>query len=399
MGNSLKAYLVLLLIIFGFIAFVEFTADKPINWAKTYNEKDKIPYGTFILFEELNNLFPESDITQIKTTPYEFFDPLYDYESEDYTIDGTYLHIDEYTTIDEVSGTELATYASKGHSVFIASKVMPYSFLDSLNVSVKSDYSFKGKASLKLENPKFKKDSIQITENLDNIYFNSFDSNKTTVLGQQKIGDSLYPNFIKVNYHDGFVFLHTQPAVFTNFMLLKDQINANYAANCLSYIPNSDILYKSKNSIYSDLSRSKLRYILSKKSLRYAWYLGLTSLVLFLIFNAKRKQRIIKEIKPLENTTVAFTKTIGNLYYETKDHNNLINKKITYFLEYLRRVYFVDTQVLDEKFIKSIALKANKSKSDIQTLVDKIADLRAKQQCTEQDLLDLNTLIEDFYKQ
>ena len=81
-----------------------------------------------------------------------------------------------------------------------------------------------------------------------------------------------------------------------------------------------------------------------------------------MIFNAKRKQRIVKVVKPLENTTVAFTKTIGNLYYETKDHNNLIDKKITYFLEYIRRVYYLDTQMLNEKFIKNLTSNLEKIK-------------------------------------
>ena len=118
---------------------------------------------------------------------------------------------------------------------------------------------------------------------------------------------------------------------------------------------------------------------------------------MFLIFNAKRRQRIVKEIKPHENTTVAFTKTIGNLYYETKDHNNLVEKKITYFLEYLRRVYFLDTQVLDERFTKLLIQKSGKDKEQIQQLVKSIVHLKAKPQCTEADLIHLNKQIEDFY--
>ena len=119
--------------------------------------------------------------------------------------------------------------------------------------------------------------------------------------------------------------------------------------------------------------------------------------MLFLIFNAKRRQRIVKEIKPHENTTVAFTKTIGNLYYETKDHNNLVEKKITYFLEYLRRVYFLDTQVLDERFTKLLIQKSGKDIEQIQQLVKSIVHLKAKPQCTEADLINLNKQIEDFY--
>ena len=46
--------------------------------------------------------------------------------------------------------------------------------------------------------------------------------------------------------------------------------------------------------------------------------------------------------------------------YETKDHDNLIEKKITYFLEYIRRVYYLDTQILNDKFVKNLSLKSGK---------------------------------------
>ena len=203
--------------------------------------------------------------------------------------------------------------------------------------------------------------------------------------------------FIKTTYKKGTFYLHLQPSVYTNFSLLKSKKHQAYIENTLGYLPNAPIFYKSKIRLGTPVSGSKLRFILSQPALRYAWYLGLILLVLFIIFNAKRKQRVVKTITPLGNSTLEFIKTIGNLYYETKDHNNLVDKKITYFLEYIRRVYYLDTQVLDEKFVKNLALKTNRSKKDITTLVNAIAQLRAKPEVTEQDLLDLNTLIEEFH--
>lgn len=397
MGKNLKVYIILLVVLLGFIVFVEYTADKPINWAKTYNENDKIPYGTFVFHDQLNQLFPNTEIERINTSAYEYFDALYDYENDDYDISGNYTQVEEFADIDVVSGTELVTYASKGHTVFISSNQFPKSILDSLDLKIKTDYSISGKAQLQLVNSRFLNDTVTVDKPLNNTYFKSFKKENTTVLGQQKFGDSIFSNFIKVKFHDGQVLLHLQPMAFTNYHLLKSKRHSNYTEAVLSYLPNENILYKSKNKIGADLSKSKLRFILSKPALKYAWYVGLVSLLLFLIFNAKRKQRIIKTITPLENSTVAFTKTIGNLYFETKDHTNLIHKKITYFLEYIRRVYYLDTQLLDYKFVKNLASKSNKNNKDIKALIDLIAVLRAKANHTEQDLLDLNTLIEDFY--
>ena len=43
------------------------------------------------------------------------------------------------------------------------------------------------------------------------------------------------------------------------------------------------------------------------------------SLLLFMRFNARRKQRPIPIIEPLKNSTVEFTHTIANLYLKEKE--------------------------------------------------------------------------------
>lgn len=114
-------------------------------------------------------------------------------------------------------------------------------------------------------------------------------------------------------------------------MLKKEQYQ--YTENILSYFSEGDIIWYTKGPKDERISGSPLRYIMSQPPLKSAWFLGLFGILIFMIFNAKRKQRIVPIIKPLENLTVDFTKTIGNLYYQEGDHTNIIDKKIIYFLE------------------------------------------------------------------
>jgi hypothetical protein len=397
MSKTVKLYIGLLVALFIGIAIVEFSRELPIDWTKTYRETDKIPYGTFVLYDQLPALFPDSDLEDIRVTPFEYFDENYNWADSTYAIFGTYIHIDEIAQIDDVSAQELLDFASHGNDVFISTSYPPQKFYDSLHLDTKNRYDVKGKAEFGFTNNEFRNDSITVEKGLSNIYFSELDPLITTVLGYQKFDSIKRINFVKIKHGNGNVFLHLQPIVFTNYHLLKKD-NQKYAAAALSYLLDDDIYYDYHSKIGQDLGASPLRFILSKPALRAAWYLGLISLLLFMIFNAKRKQRIVKVVKPLENTTVAFTKTIGNLYYETKDHNNLIDKKITYFLEYIRRVYYLDTQLLDEKFIKNLTAKSGKDKETTKKLIDLIVYLKAKPVCTEADLLNLNNTIEDFYK-
>ena len=396
MNRTIKIYIGLLIFLFGLIAFIELTRERPINWKPTYNERHKIPFGTYIFHEELEAVFPNQEFTDVRKTPYEFFDAYYDWEEDEYTTTGNFIHVAQYSEMDEISAQELLDFVSYGNTVFMSSNYFPNRLKDSLGFNTTNQYDLKGNSYFTLTNPRFKTDSITIDRGINNFHFSKLDKDLTTVLGHQTFDSIAFPNFIKVNYYQGSFLLHLQPIAFTNYNLLKKN-NKKYAEAVLGYLPEDNIFYNSLNKANTNVSSSKLRYILSQDALRYAWYLGLISLVLFLIFNAKRRQRIVKEIKPHENTTVAFTKTIGNLYYETKDHNNLVEKKITYFLEYLRRVYFLDTQVLDERFTKLLIQKSGKDKEQIQQLVKSIVHLKAKPQCTEADLINLNKQIEDFY--
>ncbi|WP_033956333.1 DUF4350 domain-containing protein [Psychroserpens jangbogonensis] len=396
MSKTLKIYVGILILLFLGIIVIEFTTPPPVNWQKTYNETDKIPYGTFIFYEELDNLFPESKVQDVRVTPYEYFDDYYSWEDSSYLTTGTYMVIDEFVNIDNTSAQELLDFASFGNDIFISSNYFPQRLTDSLGFDTQNDYTFDGNGEFTLTSPSFKNDSINITKGLNNIYFSEIDTLYTTVLGHQKFSDSIHVNYIRTSWGDGYFYLHLQPVAFTNYHLLKKD-NNKYASSVMSYLSDDTIYFDSRNKLGKELGSSPLRFVLSQPPLRWAWYLVLITTVLFMIFNAKRKQRIVKVINPLKNTTVEFTKTIGNLYYETKDHDNLIEKKITYFLEYIRRVYYLDTQILDDKFVKNLSLKSGEDQVKVKKLVNQIAYLKAKTPCNEGDLLRLNKAIEDFY--
>ena len=396
MNKTVKIYIVLLVIIFAGASAIEFSREQPINWERTFNETHKIPYGTFVFHDQFKTLFPESSVELIKTTPYEYFNALYNDEDSIYNTSGTYMLINNYVHLDALSAQELLDFAAYGNDVFIASNFPSKTIQDSLGIEVENDYSFEGKAALSFENKRFKNDSITIEKGLDNYYFKTLDSVSTTVLGYQKFDSVQRINYVKIKHGLGHFYLHLQPIVFTNYHLLKKD-NKKYVEAALAYLSNDTIYFDSVNKIGRDLGDSPLRFILKTPALRWAWFLALFTLVCFMIFNAKRRQRIVKTIKPNENTTVAFTKTIGNLYYETQEHDTIIDKKITYFLEYLRREYYLDTQVLDEKFVKNLSLKSNKKQDNIKRLINLILQLKAKRDADEADLLRLNKAIEAFY--
>ena len=117
-----------------------------------------------------------------------------------------------------------------------------------------------------------------------------------------------------------------------------------------------------------------------------------------MLFNAKRRQRIIPVIEPLKNTTTEFVHSVSTIHYEARDFNGIIQKKIKYFLEHVRSKYFLSTEKLDDDFIEKLTLKSGKSKDDIRKLITTVINMRSHTGGTNVTLSNLNKQLEKFYQ-
>ncbi|MFG4001622.1 DUF4350 domain-containing protein [Flavobacterium aquidurense] len=397
MDKSIKIYIAVLVLILALILITDRDQPKPVDWRPTYAVNDKIPYGLYVFDKEINGFFKNHKVERIATqTPYEFLDANYDdnSEEEDYKIKGTFINISESNTIDDQSIKEIFYFVSHGNSAFLSMRTFPKLLLDSLKIEVISPLQPTGSTLVWLANKRLTTKKYNFAQNIED-YFSKIDTLNTTVLGYQsnKLKQK-HINYIKVPYKNGYFYLHTQPVAFTNFNLLKSD-HYRYAESVLSYLPKGDVFWYTKGQNNESISGSPLRYILSQPALKWAWYLFLIGMLIFIVFNAKRKQRIVPILKPLPNSTIDFTKTIGNLYYQEGDHKNIIDKKIIYFLEKIRLEYLIDTTKLDDTFIKKLHHKTGKSETDIQELVFLINEHRNSYHGSlEEDLIRINNAIE-----
>ncbi|AXB56993.1 DUF4350 domain-containing protein [Flavobacterium fluviale] len=397
MDKNMKIYIAILVLLFGIVLLTDKGKPKPIDWTPTYSVNDKIPFGLYILDQEFNGFFKKQKVKKISTeTPYEYLDSQYDENEnvENYKIKGTFINISEANNIDDQSMKEILYFVSHGNKAFLSMRAFPKLLLDSLKVELKTDFMPSENVSIWMANKKVSTKKYTFNTGLSD-YFSKIDTLNTKVLGYQNSNKNKRQiNFIEVPYKNGYVYLHTQPVAFTNYNLLKKD-HYQYAENVLSYFTKGNIFWYTKSFNDKRISNSPMRYILSQPALKWAWYLALIGILIFMIFNAKRKQRIVPIIKPLENLTVDFTKTIGNLYYQEGDHANIIDKKIIYFLEKIRTDYLIDTSKLDDDFIAKLHHKTGKDEKDIQELIDLINHHRKSYHGSlEEDLIRINTAIE-----
>ena len=147
-----------------------------------------------------------------------------------------------------------------------------------------------------------------------------------------------------------------------------------------------------------DNNRSSLDVLLGFPSLAAAFWLSLILLLVFLLFGSKRRQGIIEVIKPNENATVTFTETIGRLYLQKKDNKNIAGKMITYFNEYIRNTYFLNTNIINDDFITTLSRKSGVQHERVDILFRTINHTHASTVVDDYQLLSLNEQIQNFYK-
>lgn len=396
MNRTLKIHIFFLVVLIAGVIYIDAVRPKPVDWSPSYILRDKIPFGLYVFDQESKTIFKERKVQKVRTSAYEFLDQNYDYSQDvdNYKIKGTLFNVCDAYVIDDESTNEMFYFVSHGNNAFLSVQQLPKIFTDSLNIKLDTDFDFKSQIDCWLANPNLGNQKYDLSKGGKNTYFSSIDTLTTTILGYQSGKDNKRVNFIKVPYKKGNFYIHLQPVAFTNYHLLKDN-HYQYTEKVLSYLPKGNVYWFVKQQEGVTESGSPMRYILSQPALKYAWYLFLIGMVVFMIFNAKRRQRVIPIIKPLPNTTVDFTKTIGNLYYQEGNHQNLIDKKIIYFLERVRNEYLIDTAVLDENFIKKLHAKTGKEIKDIEHLVYLINyQKKSYHQSIETDLIEINKAIE-----
>jgi hypothetical protein len=378
----------LVLIIF----LIENSIPEPVDWTPTFDETHKKPFGTFVIKSELKTFFPRATVENISETPFEKL-----YYSARYK-DASYILINDYQELDTESIDELLNFAKDGNKVFISSSEFSPYLLDTLDVYVDLiDYSLDFSDTVHTFG--FYNENLKSTYQfgLGFIYtaFKQWEFSTSQAIGYMYVDTSEYVNYVRVNFGAGSFYLHTQPYAFTNYHMLKDNHN-RYASEVFAFLDNETILWDCKQEDAYASNRSSLRFVLSNKALAFAWRLGVVGLLLFVIFTAKRKQRVVPVITPLTNTSEEFARTIGQLYLREGNPKDIITKKITYFLERLRTNYMIDTTLLDDEFKNKLHQKTGVDKRTVDRLVDLIIYLNGAHQVDQIYLLKLNELLNKF---
>lgn len=421
-------------IIFGIAAlliltfFIVFRSNNDrYSWDENYEESNKSPYGTFVVYNLLKDYFPDHQLTDISRS---IFDELPVESSESNGPPANYIFIGEGLYLDTADVDQLLDFVEAGNTAFISSKSIPFDLMDSIYADECSgnywyDYTYiedtlvtlnLGHKDLKDQNG-FEYEFIY--RNKPHDYFwkyidSSFFCDAEYSFIELGTINNKYANFVKLNFGEGVFYLHTTPIAFSNIQLLKKQ-GISYANKIFSHLSDGPVYWDKYSRVDEEVSQRRnqmasysqnsqlnhegpLSYILKQPALAWAWYLALTTGLLYLLFRAKRKQRIIPVMDVNSNTSLEFISTIGRLYFLQNDHKKLCLQKMKLFLSYVRERYNIPTKQIDEAFIKSLSLRSEVPESVISKIVMMHQNISKSGFISEKTMIDYHLEMDKFYK-
>jgi hypothetical protein len=116
------------------------------------------------------------------------------------------------------------------------------------------------------------------------------------------------------------------------------------------------------------------------------------------LYDIKRRQRIIPIADPLTNSSLAFVNVVGSVYYHERNNLDIALKKINYFMEYLRARYYLKTNDIDSKFAQVLMEKTGINEALAKTLTKHFMQTPTMGDLSDTQLINLNESIEQFYK-
>lgn len=353
-----------------------------VNWSVTMDPNGKEPFGTYLFSKALYHYFPQTPVHQLKSN---FNFSRYNYGAGDHEL---MILLGQTAFFSEEETNALLDYVYSGNHLLLSASafdtLLQYSFFFTL-----TDQSLQGDGELKILNN-------EIVSKYTALLMPASAIQPDTMYDAGVKGYyNNYPNLIMYRWGSGTLLLHTNPLEFTNLGMLGD--NKKYVEEVLGFLNGhqySKVIFSS--FLHHDNRLTDFDLLLQYPSFRWAFYLLLVLIAAFILFEFKRRQKMVPEIVVSNNNTRAFIETIGHLYFNNGNLNNLAEKKILYFLDFVRSRYYLDTRHIDEQFAGSLHIKSQVPLDRIHILISLVRKVQDKIPLDNEDIFTLDSIIKLF---
>jgi len=415
-----KKIIYIIIILLMFTLMYRLNKEQPADfvWEPTYHTQDKEPYGGYALDKLLKASWEKG-----YTHSYKSISNL----NEKGSLDGNnLLIITENFAVERLDVKALFDYVRDGGTAFIAARHYNVRFRDILKFYVGYEYFSNIRVLLNVEQkyktfyfctPGLDKENYIMPAEICSGFFSFDEIRDSTFVIAKSVDKEEKP----ITYHivskkqvpssdkeiekivtircqigKGSLILSCNPLIYTNYGILNDTMNM--------FIWNSFALLQDKPLIRTEYyhagsnaaeSQSPLRYLLSKKPLRWALNITIITIFIFMIFTAKRKQKPIPIVKPPANRMLEFVRSIAGLYIQKNNNADIILKKYTFWADSIKRKYGIDiiNEKRDNELFNRLSSKTGKKVEELNNLIRYLDSLDKNSRVSDSGMMEIVTKI------
>lgn len=321
-----------------------------------------------------------------------------------------YVCISRFFFPGEKDQSALFDFVEAGNTVFISASLMDSAFLAQVKCQLRDAEFLKMFAPNSWKNTAINILPRAVTEKESFRYFylpfeSSFKLTDNLVYNHKlSFNQNAEANCILLYLGKGKLFLHSEPRALSNYFLLT-QNNHLYFKQLMQLLPAKpenlywdDFYHRSSIAGSHNKNGFSLGALMASPPLKWAFLLSLLFLFLYILFNGKRRQRIVPVIPPVENSSIRFAQAIAGIYLNEKDNKAISEKMILYFNDQIRNHYFINLQQPDLALAEKLSRKSGVPIDKTREICDNIADINASTKVTDNQLLALNQSIQYFQK-
>jgi hypothetical protein len=219
-------------------------------------------------------------------------------------------------------------------------------------------------------------------------------------------------NYFSTKVGDGKIYIHLCPLAFSNYSL-TDPSNLNYFEAVTNNISSNKLIIDNFNSEVRGLNdfirnqgqnerqasnNGPLSYIFANPALKFSWYLILSGIILFIFFQAKRKQRPIPVLSKKKNRSLEFIEQSAYIFFRSKDHDEISKIQIAMFNNFIKEEYGLNFNAFKQENIAETAKRTQLPEEQIKKVGEVILYIERLMHVEEKDLIKLNRALENFYQ-
>ena len=352
--------------------------------------------GCSVIYNLLPDVFPKKQIKNNTTD-------LYTFCKTNNKTNQNLVIITESFIPGEDEAADLGTWVEQGNTLFVSASYFSGDFkrqfgFDFDEPPVVTQFEIRNNISYPMSF-NFSGDSTRYKFVFPWIYANLHPKVESDTVMCASLVNSAETQVVCIRFDIGFghVYIHGAPYLFTNYCLHSIEA-VELAERTILNLPLADTYWDEYNKPGVNNASDEMSVLFGHEALRKSWQVIVLLMILYVLFKGKREQKPIAVLEPPFNQSVEFISTLGMLYYEKRNNQDILLKRWYFLQRKLAQRYSISDLPDSVLFAEKMKMASEISDSELSVLSKYYRFVKENKSIDGRNALKISREIDKFYE-